>query len=387
MDQAEALTRALQLAVGSLDVEESLHGVLREALRAVGGAAGFILEEGGARPRVAEGWAPAQLEEQLGPAGVVGEALARRESWLDATLHLPLPTGTLLLVPMQLRALSVGTLAIDFREKAPGPGEGSLAQAFADLAALALEHDRLYEDARVAHQERDHFLVALNHELRTPAMTLALNAHLLRAGVAGDLPPKLEKTLQKVEADVATIVRILEGLRALGEVQAGDSPQELIQPRKVALELLRRVEPAADRKKLRLALYAPRTMPLLQTDLKRLSHILLHLLSNAIKYTTEGGIEVRLEQSTRVVGPHKRLPVLWIRVRDTGCGIPAAELERILDPFVQVEEGARTDSPTRGFGLGLSVARRLARSLGGELLVESTPGQGTTASLSLPYRH
>jgi signal transduction histidine kinase len=386
MDRTEALTRALRLAVGSLDVEEALRGVLREALGAVDGAAGCVLEEGSALPRVVERWDAEELAELLRPAGAVGAAMARRESWVDDALLLPLGAGSLLLLPMQLRAVSVGALAIRFADD-PTPEGARLAQAFADLAALALEHDRLHEDARRAHQERDHFLVAVNHEMRTPAMTLALNAHLLRAGLAGGLPPKLEKSLRKVEADVATIVRILDGLRVLGEVPAEDAPQELVHPRQVVLELLRRVEPAADRKKLRLSLYAPRTMPLLQTDLKRLSHVLLHLLSNAVKYTAEGGIEVRLEQATRVLGPHRRVPVLWIRVKDTGCGIPPTELERILDPFVQVDEGARTDSPTRGFGLGLSIARRLARSLDGELLLESTPGEGTTASLALPYRH
>lgn len=380
-DAGGALLRALRAAAGSFGVEDALLAVLREALLASRAGGGCILVEGSATPRVADGLDPARLDG-------VETALARREEWVDAPLALPGEGGTLLLAPMQLRAVPVGVLVLELPGGAPDPGRVEVARAFADLAALTLEHDRLHEDSRAARQERDHFLTSLNHEVRTPAMSLTLNAHLLRAGVGGALPEKAERALRKVEADVATIVQLLDGLAALGEVQADEAVHhDLVQPREVVLALLRQVEPAADRKKLRLSLHAARTLPPLQTDRRQLSRVLLHLLSNAIKYTAEGGIDVRLEHSVHTVGSQKRVPSLWIRVRDTGPGVPPEELERILHPFAQVHEGARTESPLRGAGLGLSVARKLARALGGDLLLESTPGQGTTASLVLPCRH
>jgi signal transduction histidine kinase len=152
------------------------------------------------------------------------------------------------------------------------------------------------------------------------------------------------------------------------------------------LSLMRRVEPAAKQKNLTLALHVPRNLPAIQTDVPRFSQVLLHLLSNAIKYTAHGGVEVRLERTVRRLTRERQEPILLIRVRDTGQGIPRPELDRIFEPFAQVDEGARTDSRNRGIGLGLPLAQQLARSLGGDISIESEPGKGTLASFLLPYR-
>ena len=122
---------------------------------------------------------------------------------------------------------------------------------------------------------------------------------------------------------------------------------------------------------------APSPQPLLaQADAERVSQILLNLVSNAVKFTPAGGRialdAVPLDEGTRVA----------IRVRDTGRGIPADRLESVFDPFVQVDATLTRDQG--GTGLGLAISRELARGMGGDLTAESTPGEGSTFTLTLP---
>jgi signal transduction histidine kinase len=113
---------------------------------------------------------------------------------------------------------------------------------------------------------------------------------------------------------------------------------------------------------------------MVRADAEKLSQVLLNLLSNAVKFTAAGG-EVS-------IGCQARHAHVAIAVADTGVGIPADQVERIFEPFVQV--GRMLSSPTEGTGLGLAISRDLARGMGGELSVASTPGRGSTFTLTLP---
>lgn len=111
-----------------------------------------------------------------------------------------------------------------------------------------------------------------------------------------------------------------------------------------------------------------------RADPDRLQQILLNLLINAIKFTGPGGrVRVDVELGSQV----------RIRVRDTGSGIPAEHVDRIFEPFVQVDR-ARVPGKNRGVGLGLSISRELARAMGGDIAVESRVGEGSTFTVSLP---
>ncbi|HEX2189797.1 MAG TPA: HAMP domain-containing sensor histidine kinase, partial [Longimicrobiaceae bacterium] len=347
-------------------------------------------------PRALRGWEPDGFAPLLAPGGAVAEALARRESWIDRPRLIPPDPappgrpdpagGMLLLVPLHVRALAVGALVLALPPGAAREREWETARACAGLAALVLEHERAAEEARTARQARDHFLTALNHEIRTPALALTLNAEALRTFASAGVPAHLQKMLASTQTAITTIVRVLEGVLQLGEKGVDPAVRgDVVHPREAVLQLLRRVEPAADRKGLPISFHAQRDLPPLQTDASRFSKVLLHLFSNAIKYTAEGSIEVRVERTGRWIGSGRRRPFLAVRVVDTGPGIPREVLDQMLEPFTQVGDAARTDSHVRGVGLGLPLARRLARSLGGDLLLESDPGRGTVASLFLPY--
>lgn len=356
--------------------------ILAEAVPALGARGAAIFQEGGGACRAAWGIDPATLPLISRPAPPLVERSDPASAW-------PAATGPIAILPLRLRGADVGEMILLFPEGTrPSEPVLEIASGFAALAALILEGDRLYEEAREARQARDHFLTALNHELRTPATAFILTADLLHGERPGVLPDRLDRLLREADGHLQQLIGVLRRVLDLGKLgdKANAESADLLQPRELLAELMRRVEPTARRKSLALSLYVPRVLPPLQTDRARLSRILLHLLGNAIKYTSTGGVEVRLERGMQPLSRPRPEPVLVVHVKDTGRGIPPHELERIFEPFAQVEEGARSDSVARGQGLGLPLARRLARSLGGEVRVESALESGTTATLILPYR-
>jgi signal transduction histidine kinase len=390
--------RAVTLAASTPEVGEALAGILDEGGGPAGAVAGAVLEMGSGSVRAAWRCAGHPVQALVRRSAELRAAVEEAEEWPESTRVLEVAgdcggTGFthLLLAPLRRRGTALGVLLLLHQGAAPPrPRQRAAAGAIAALAALVVENDRLYEEAREALQARDHFLTALNHELRTPATSLMLASDVLRSGFTGDLPPRLERVLQEAEEHVRQMALVLQRVLDLGRAssEAAPAPEavEVLQPRQAVLKLMQRVEPAAKRKNLTLALHVPRNLPAVQTDVPRFSQILLHLLSNAIKYTSHGGVEVRLERAMRRLTRERQEPVLLIHVRDTGRGIPQPELDRIFEPFAQVEEGARTNSRTRGVGLGLPLAQQLARSLGGDITIESEIGKGTLASFLLPYR-
>ncbi len=376
----EPLINALAGVADVPDPADAVGPLLGAAMNCTGAVAGAVVGADEALLACA-GCQPERVKALV--AGPVAEALARSGPRTGARVLEA--EGRLVWVPLELRGVRAGSMLLFLDGEPPAAEALRQAEAAGTAVALVLENGQLYEEARLARQSRDHFLVALNHELRTPATALLLESDILRSGMLGDLPPRTAQMLERAEEHVSEIVRVLEGVRELGEAQSPAQEPELVEPRKFVRDLLRRVEPTARRKGLTLSLHYPPNLPLLQTDPARLARVLLLLLDNAIRFTGEGGVEVRL---VRAMKPSRtrRAPVLVVTVRDTGPGIPPDELERVFEPFAQVQEGARSVSAERGVGLGLALARRLARTLSAEVGLESTLGKGTTASLTLPYQ-
>ncbi|CAN5794810.1 hypothetical protein BH23GEM6_BH23GEM6_02010 [soil metagenome] len=379
------------MAAGASDATAAVGELLQEAVLAAGADGGVLLEGENFLPRELHNLSSAMVESLLAPGAGVRKTLDQIGDWLDDFVVIPAPTehsGYLLLVPFRVRELCTGAMILSFSNERPPPEPSQeAAAAFASFIAILLENARLQEESRGALQLREHFLTALNHELRTPANVLIMNAELLRSGTFGELPARLDQALHEAETNVRLMIAVLRRVLDLGQLgdQAAPERAEILHPREAVAGLLRRMEPAAKRKNLALALYVPRNLPPIQTDPDRFERIILQLVSNAVKYTSAGGVDVRIERGRRNVGPHRQEPVLIVRVIDTGRGIPPDQIERVFEPFAQVEEGARGDSGRRGVGLGLPLARQLARSLRGDVKIESSHGHGTTASLLLPY--
>jgi len=240
---------------------------------------------------------------------------------------------------------------------------------------LAEENARLREQARDADRAKSDFLSIMSHELRTPLNAIIGYTELWLLGVPALLPHALRRQVERVRWCAQHLLRLIEEILTYTRIEAGteETRPEPTDMTALTREVAALLQPRATERGLQIDLVLPQRAVRIETDAAKVRHILSSLLSNAIKFTDQGEIHVRLEE---------RGGDVCIDVEDAGVGIAPEHHERIFEPFWQVEP-TRTRSRD-GTGLGLSVARRLARLLGGDVLVRSAPGVGSTFTLRLP---
>jgi PAS domain S-box-containing protein len=251
-----------------------------------------------------------------------------------------------------------------------------------DLTERRLAEERRIEDAsrvaaaEVANRAKGDFLAAMSHELRTPLNAIGGYTDLLLARVYGPVASEQEEALERVRRSQQHLLTIISDLLNYSRIEAGQLRYD-IAPVTVAgvLDAVAAViEPQAEQKGLGFE-RGPCAEPLVaRADRARAEQVLLNVLSNAVKFTPAGG---RVELWCARLGAQ-----IAVRVRDTGPGIAADQLDAIFEPFVQV--GRALNRPHEGTGLGLAIARDLARAMGGDLTVESDAGSGATFTLLLP---
>lgn len=268
----------------------------------------------------------------------------------------------------------------------------------ARLTERSRELERLSSELLRANRMKNDFLANVSHELRTPLNAIVGFVDLLREGVYGDLSPRQVKPVERIEASANHLRHLVDQILDLAKMAAGrlDVHSELLDIRPFILDVASEVESLVNEKSLSLSLAMGSSLPRIKSDPTHLRQILVNLLGNAIKYTDAGSIVVKTRALVKSAALEQGLPQIvaeaqqnvdsWlvVQVIDSGRGIAAADQERVFEEFEQVDAGPRADSPNRGTGLGLAISRRLARLLGGDLLLESEPGEGSTFSLWLP---
>jgi signal transduction histidine kinase len=286
-------------------------------------------------------------------------------------------SSTAILTPLFGRGESIGAVLI--LSTAPhrpyDQDDLDLAEELGRRTAIAIENARLYRAAQEANRAKADFLAIMSHELRTPLNAIMGYADLLDAEVSGPLRPNQRKQLWRVRASASHLLQLIDEILGFARMEAGVAEVRLqrVAGADLAQEAAAVIEPVATAKGLELRVDAPDRSTVIETDAGKARQILVNLLSNAVKFTKAGVVEVAFRAEE---GRAKFI------VRDTGIGIPRDQIERIFDPFWQVERP--TTRRFGGTGLGLSVSRRFARLLRGELVVGSEPGRGTTVTLELP---
>jgi PAS domain S-box-containing protein len=229
-------------------------------------------------------------------------------------------------------------------------------------------------EAEATSRAKSQFLAVMSHELRTPLSAVVGYAELLRDGVCGMLNEVQRSHLNRVTVSAQYLVTIIDEILTFARMQAGKETAELdvTDVRTIVNDTVALFEVQTQAKGIGLRVELPDLLEV-RTDGGKLRQIAVNLIGNAVKFTDRG--EVRIE-----LGAEPGWVIL--RVHDTGEGIAPEDRERIFDAFTQVD--GSTTRRKQGTGLGLTVSRDLARLLGGDITLESSPGRGSTFILRLP---
>ena len=248
--------------------------------------------------------------------------------------------------------------------------------------AYAMEAEERRAALADAMASRARFMRGVSHDLKNPIHAIDGHAQLLEDELRGPLTPAQRDSIARIRRSARALTGLIEDLLELARAEAGQLTVKLdrVLLREVVRDAVEEHRAAAEAAGLTLLHADDGSETILVTDPARVAQVLGNLLSNAIKYTPRGG---RIEVATEMLAPHDadRGGRLAVHVVDDGPGIPADKREEIFGEFTRLESG---DKP--GAGLGLSIARRVARLLGGDVTVSGGQHSGTRFTFWLPLR-
>ena len=285
---------------------------------------------------------------------------------------------------------SYGTLTMVYstRKKALSQDELRLLQSVAGFMEVVLERSAVNaqvrnsrDEALAAARDKSTFLATMSHEIRTPLNAVIGFSELLQND---DIPPEERKEyLKSVSYSGNSLLSLINDVLDLSKIEA--ERMQIVPVRTDFREMIRELAAVfrqrAAENDIALLTDCPESIPLLMVDPQRVRQILYNLVSNAVKFSAHGKIFVTV---TFVPDAEGERGTLTAEVRDTGCGIPESQQDRIFQPFMQVVGAPVQAGLARGTGLGLPISRKLAERMGGSLTLKSKPGEGSRFTLALP---
>ena len=244
----------------------------------------------------------------------------------------------------------------------------------ATTEALRQSHDR----ARAANAAKSSFLANMSHELRTPLNAIIGYGELLADDI--DDPVMLED-LSRIGSAAHSLLELINGVLDLSKIESGriELQQEWTEMDDIVQPLIAVMEPIVLQRGLSLQVQGEGIAgPSIYTDPQKLRQILTNLLSNAAKFTNEGGIQLKIQRWER-----SRMPWVRFEVIDTGIGLSQEDIDVVFEAFTQARERNDAQNP-QGTGLGLSICRAYVEMMGGQIFVESTLGEGSRFVVELP---
>ena len=256
-----------------------------------------------------------------------------------------------------------------------------------EVESARAEAEAARNAAVVANRVKSEFLATMSHELRTPLNAIAGYAQLLELGVHGPVTDAQRVALQRILRSEQHLLSLVNDVLNFAKLEAGriDYDVTTVRLADVVTAVAPMVEPQLAEKGLHYDVRVANDI-VVRADSDKLQQVLLNLMSNAIKFTESGG-RISVDTGTRSDGTSSAAEnaaenAVFLRVSDTGIGIPRDRQETIFDPFVQIDR-QRTNG-VEGTGLGLAISRDLARGMGGELRVRSVVGEGSCFTITLP---
>ncbi|AYF90209.1 response regulator [Pseudomonas sp. JS3066] len=255
-----------------------------------------------------------------------------------------------------------------------------------DITERRAAEQRLRDQAEqlmLANRYKSEFLANMSHELRTPLNSILILSDQLRQNMVGNLTEKQTRHADIVHRAGSDLLQLINDVLDLAKVEAGRMQLKLepLNVQDMLAELDGSLRPMAEIKGLRLSTHIQAGVPrVIHSDRVRLHQILRNLLSNALKFTEQGEVELSVELDPSAATDERE--VLRFAVRDTGIGIPEDQHDRIFQAFQQID--GSTSRRFGGTGLGLAITRQLVLALDGDITLESVPGRGSRFIVRLP---
>jgi signal transduction histidine kinase len=282
-----------------------------------------------------------------------------------------------ILVPIRLEGRAIGVLDLQSNGVAQFEQQHAhFASRLADHAAIAIENARLYERIDRANEATSQFVSQVTHKLRTPLTSIRGYAGLLGNERVGSLTPKQKAFAEAIERNVDWMEVLVCDLQDISQIEAGEFRlrREAVPLISALKEAFQATEGQMEARSHEVRWDIPGDLPAVLADPASLTKIFANLLSNACKYTPDGGhIDVRAQCSEGSV---------QCTVTDDGIGISPEDQAQVFTKFFRSEDAAVRGMP--GTGLGLSIVKHLVEMHGGETTVESQPGRGTAVTFTLP---
>jgi signal transduction histidine kinase/ActR/RegA family two-component response regulator len=406
VDELEALREVGEAVGSSLDVDHVLSTIAMHAVELTGTDGGSIMEyyehdrcflvraTYQTEPTVIDRLRSIRIELD---ETLVGRATKERKPLavtdldavdLDPHLRILYESGwrSVLAVPMLREEQIVGALVVRRKRTGTFTDETvALLETFASQSALALINARLFRELEkrsaeleVASTHKSEFLASMSHELRTPLNAVLGFSEVLLEQMFGEINERQEEYLRDIHGSGKHLLELLNEILDLSKVEAGQmdldyTTFELAPVLDHAASMLRA---RAGLKAIDIVVEADDEVGAVEADELRLKQVVINLLTNAVKFTGDGGTVVM--RATR-----SGSEVVTITVTDTGIGVTPEDRERIFESF---QQGGRGASREEGTGLGLTLSRRIVELLGGRMWLESEVGVGSTFGFSFPAR-
>lgn len=257
----------------------------------------------------------------------------------------------------------------------------------AELEEAQKEIQEKVNDLELTNRYKSEFLANMSHELRTPLNSVLLLSSVLTQNKEGNLTSKQVESIQVIHSSGSDLLALINEILDLSKVEAGKMAIHLerVNLADFAQSIENEFEMAAGEKGLTFKVVLDRNLSHIETDGLRLGQIVRNLLSNAFRFTSEGGVTLEISRPNNKLTLSSRMKskgVIAISVHDTGIGIPEQKQKLIFEAFQQVD--GTNSRKYGGTGLGLTISEKLARLLGGEIHLTSREGEGSVFTLLLP---